>query len=206
MSDMQSALVKQILTMSNNLEKFQKPGRKYTNQEEEAFKKFWKNFYSFLAANNIEINEYFLDNKYTAEQLSDKMKPVTAQLAREEALREANIKKPQKNAEDPTERKNYEKEQEEYERNLEKELEDEERAREELAEMRARQSRLLTQDTQEAISRLSSATLARTSALDVIKAQTYKNKELDYMSADFDIRSYQAASLQLEMDERDDRN
>lgn len=203
MSDLESSLVKQFRTMSNNLAKFQKPGRKYDAQEEAAFKEFFQNFQSFLRMNNLNFNEYQLDNPYTPDQLNDKMKPITAQLAREEALREAKIKKPQKDAETPQERRNYEDEKEAYERALEKEMEEEERTRAELAEMRAKQSRLLMQETEEAIARLPSETLTKTSAMDVLKAKAYKNRELDYMSSEFDIRSYQTKTLEMDMHQDD---
>lgn len=182
-------LIVQFSKMTNNLKKFQKSGGTYTKEQKRVIEDFFNTFTQHAKNYGIHFNEYNLDNSYTDKQLADKTKPITAQLAMEEAKREKEKPKPKKDSEDPKERKSYEEEMEEYERALEEEAEREAQKREELEAERAKQSRLLKHD----FSGLTDDELKKINPLQIKP----KNKELDYMSGDFDIRSFQTNQLLL---------
>ncbi len=191
-------LIVQFGKMTNNLKKFQKSGGTYTKEQKKVIEDFFNVFTSHAKNYGIHFNEYNLDNSYTDKQLADKTKPVISQLAMEEARREKEKPKPKKDSDDPKERKTYEEEAEEYERQLELEAIQEAKKREELEMERAKQSRLLKHDfsglTDEELRSLNPLTMGAKP----------KNKALDYMSSDFDLRELQTNQLLLEKAANDD--
>lgn len=189
-------MIVQFTKMTNNLKKFQKSGGTYTKEQKKVIEDFFDTFTQHAKNYGIHFNEYNLDNSYTDRQLADKTKPITSLLAIEEAKREREKPKPKKDSTDPKERKSYEDEMEEYERSLEEEGLREAQKREELEAERAKQSRLLKHD----FSGLTDEQLKSVNPLQIKP----KNKELDYMSGDFDIRSFQANQLLLDKAENDD--